>query len=400
MKLQYKAADKNGKIIKGVIEAGDVNEVVNFLREKGLLPIGIEKEDKGFSSSFPMFNKAGSKDVVLFTRQLSSMLSSGLTLAKSVQIFRDQVQNPTMLEVVNGIIADIEEGKPFSSSISKYPKIFTPIYISLVKAGESSGLLDKVLLRLADNLEKEAKLRSTVKSAFTYPAIVVVLMVGVVIIMMIFVIPQLSLLYTNLNVPLPASTKIVVGFSSFLGTFWPLVIAFGFLANFFFSRWKKTEEGRLIIDSFVLKLPVFGKLQRETILTEFTRTLGLLIGTGTLVVESLIETSDTTGNIHYRNAIKGVANQVEKGVKIGDAMATYPLFPTMIVQLVKIGEETGKLDETLGKASEYFETQVNETVKTLTASLEPFIMVVLGVGVAFLIMSVITPIYSLISSIQ
>lgn len=401
MKLRYKATTQDGKIVRGIMDANDTNDAANYLRSKSLLPIQISvQRDDLLSKVMPFFNKTSSSDLILFTRQLSSMLSSGLTLLRALQIYKDEIENESMREIVTGIINDIEEGKTFSSTIAKYPNVFSQIYISLIKAGESSGLLDKVLLRLANNLEKQSKLKATVKSALLYPAIVVVLMVFVMLIMMIFVIPQLSILYKNLDVPLPLPTKIVVGLSNFIGTFWPLVLVLVGVLIFLYKRWRKTEQGQIIMDNVILRLPVFGKLIAQTILSEFSRTLGLLIGTGTLVVESLLEIADTTGNIHYKNAIKGVSKQVEKGVSVGDAMSSYTLFPPMLVQLVKIGEQTGKLDETLTKASEYFEGEVNQTVKTLTTALEPFIMLVLGIGVAFLIVSVITPIYSLISSLQ
>lgn len=401
MKLRYKATTQDGKIIRGVMDANDANDAANYLRGKNLFPIQINKQGEDLLSKvLPFLNKVGDTDLILFTRQLSSMLASGLTLLRALQIYKDEIENESMRDIVTGVINDIEEGKTFSYSIAKYPNVFTPIYISLIKAGESSGLLDKVLLRLANNLEKQSKLKSTVKSALLYPAIIVVLMLFVMFIMMIFVIPQLSVLYTNLNVPLPLPTKIIVGLSGFIGAFWPLIFILIIVLIVLFRRWRKTEQGQIIMDNIILKLPVFGKLISQTILSEFSRTLGLLIGTGTLVVESLLETADTTGNIYYKNAIKSISKQVEKGISVGDAMSSYSLFPPMLVQLVKIGEQTGKMDETLTKASEYFEGEVNQTVKTLTTALEPFIMVVLGVGVAFLIVSVITPIYSLISSLQ
>jgi len=219
-------------------------------------------------------------------------------------------------------------------------------------------------------------------------------------IMMLFVIPQLTVLYENLNVSLPLPTQILIGLSSFISLFWPVIIGLIVAFSYFLKRWSNTLSGRLIIDDIVLKVPVFGKLIKQTILAEFSRTFGLLVGTGTLVVEALNETAETAGNVHYKNAIMGVGNQVEKGVTVGSAMASSTLFPPLLVQLTKIGEQTGKLDETLQKASEYFEREVDQMVKTLTTAMEPFIMIVLGVGVAFLIISVITPIYSLMSSIK
>lgn len=400
MRLTYKAVDRQGKVSRGVVDANDITEAANYLRDKNLIPVQITREQKNILDELPFFNKASTNDLILFTRQLSSMLASGLTLMRALEILKDQLENQRMIDVVNGVINDVEEGKNLSSAIAKYPNIFSPIYVSIIKAGESAGLLDKVLSRLADNLEKEAKLKSTVKSALMYPIIVVVLMVVVIGIMMIFVIPQLTLLYQNLGVALPLPTQIIIALSNFTTNFWPFVIGGVFGVMFAYKKWSNTNDGRLIIDSIKLKIPVFGKLIKETILAEFSRTFGLLIGTGSLVVDSLMETADTTGNVHYKTAIVNIAHQVEKGVTVGDAMSYYPLFPQLLVQLVKIGEQTGKVDESLEKASEYFEREVDEMVKGLTTAMEPFIMVVLGLGVAFLIISVITPIYSLISSIQ
>lgn len=400
MRLRYKAASKEGKLSQGLLDAKDIDEAANYLRAKKLMPIKISRIDNQIWNNLPMIGGIKNSDLVIFTRQLSSMLSSGLTLMRSLEILKDQIENPNMSEVITTIINDVEEGKTLAQAIEKHPKVFTPIYISIIKAGEEGGLLDKVLSRLADNLEKQAKLRSTIKSALMYPVIVVILMVVVMVVMMVFVMPTLSTLYQNLNVPLPLPTQIVMGLSSAMTTFWPIVVVALVLIVFGYRKWSKTADGRLIIDTLLLKLPVFGKLIKQSILAEFARTLGLLVGTGTLVVQALIETSETTGNVNYKNSIVGVSKQVEKGVTIGDAMSYYPLFPSLLIQLVKIGEQTGKVDETLNKASEYFEREVNETVKTLTTAMEPFIMIILGVGVAFLIISIITPIYSLISSIQ
>ncbi len=400
MKLRYKAATSNGKLSQGLLDARDINEAADYLRAKNLIPITIDRVDNKFWTNLPFLKKIKQSDLVLFTRQLSSMLSSGLTLFRALEILREQMQNPQMTEVVSSLISEVQDGKTLAKALEKHPQVFSTIYVSIIRAGEKSGLLDKVLLRLADNLEKQAKLKSTVKGALMYPVIVIILMVVVMSIMMIFVIPQLTVLYTNLNVELPLPTKIVVAISNFMIAAWPLILLGGAITIMGFRKWAKTPDGKILIDTTLLKLPVFGKLITQTILAEFSRTFGLLVGTGTLVVQALNETADTTGNSLFKNAIFGVSKQVEKGITVGDSMAYYPLFPPLLIQLVKIGEQTGKIDETLIKASEYFEREVDQTVKTLTTAMEPFIMVVLGIGVAFLIISVITPIYSLISSIQ
>ncbi len=401
MKLTYRVTTQEGKLLSGIMEAKDINEAAYYLRAKNLLPISIkEQKQSEIISLSSLLKRNTTSDLVLFTRQLSSILASGLTLMQALSILKEQTTSVAMREVVNGVIADVQEGKPFSSAISKYPKVFTPIYISLIRAGESSGFLDKILDRLADNLEKSQKLHSTISSALLYPIIVVTLMVGVMGVMMVFVIPQLTVLYQNLNIPLPFTTQVVVGISNFAVTFWPLVIGFIVLVVFLYKRWVKTDSGSLIYDEIVLKLPVFGRLIQLQVLTEFASTLGLLISAGTLVVQSLVDTADVAGNKIYKNAIIDISHRVEKGISVGDAMATYTIFPPLLVQMMRIGEQTGKLDESLLKVSEYFEREVEGTVKGLTTALEPFIMIVLGVGVAFLIISIITPIYNLTSSIQ
>lgn len=400
MKISYRATTKDGKVTQGILEARDINEAVGFLRSKEMLPLAVREIAKQDIPFLSFFKKSSNEDLVLFTRQLSSILSSGLTLMQALTILKDQIQNSLMKQVVEGIIGDVQEGKTLADAIGKYPKIFSPIYISLIRAAESSGFLDKILLRLADNLEKEQKLKGTIRAALTYPVIVVVLMVGVMFVMMMFVIPQLTVLYQNLNIPLPFTTQVMVNISNFTIAFWPLVLGV-FVAIFVaIGRWQKTDSGKLVMDGLKLRMPVFGILIKKTIMAEFSRTFGLLVGAGTLVVQSLNESADTAGNVIYKSAIQEIAKRVEKGISIGDAMAAFDIFPPILVQMVKIGEQTGKLDESLLKVSEYFEREVDGTVKTLTTAMEPFIMIVLGVGVSFLIISIITPIYNLTSSIQ
>src|ERR1035437_7446162 len=224
MRLRYKAASKDGKLSQGLLDAKDIDEAANYLRVKQLIPIQITRIDNQFWNNLPMFGGVKNSDVILFTRQLSSMLSSGLTLMRALEILKDQMQNPNMSEIVTTIINDVEEGKTLAKAIEKHPKVFSPIYISIIKAGEEGGLLDKVLSRLADNLEKQAKLRSTIKSALMYPVIVVVLMIAVMIVMMVFVMPTLKTLYANLDVTLPLPTLIVIGISKAMTTFWPIII--------------------------------------------------------------------------------------------------------------------------------------------------------------------------------
>ncbi len=400
MKLAYRAVNEKGKIVHGLVEAKDEEEAASFLRKQQFVPIVIKVFNQNSSLRYLLNRRSAKKDLVFFTRQLSSMLTSGLTVMQALTILRNQVQNPAMAEVIEGMIASIQEGKTLSQAISKYPNVFYPIYISLIQAAETAGLLDKILLRLADNLEKQDKLRSTIKSALMYPAIVVIMMVAVMTIMMIFVVPTLTGLYESFNVDLPLPTKIVIGLSNFTVKFWPFVVGSIFPLVFYFRKWRKTLQGKKFLDAMILRMPIFSKLTIQSIMAEFSRTFGLLVGTGSLVVSSLNESADVIGNVYYQDAIREVGKKVEKGVTIGDAMLADPLFPPLMVEMVKIGEQTGKLDDSLTRVSEYFEREVETTVKGLTTAMEPIIMIVLAIGVGFLVISIITPIYNIISQIQ
>lgn len=401
MKLFYKASTNEGKILTGLIEARDSKGAGLFLRKQGLFPISItEKKKEGLLAYLPFLGKSTLSDLIFFTRQLASMLTAGLTLMQAMRILKTQIEKPEMADTVSAIIVDIEDGKPFSSSLAKFPHIFSPIYVSLIQAAETAGLLDKVLIRLADNLEKQAHLRSTIQGALIYPAIVLIGMVGAVVVMMVVVVPQLAGLYKSLNVSLPLSTRIIIWLSDVTVLFWPFIVSFWLLFFPLLHRWRKTKAGQLVLDNLLLRFPIFGKLTKQFILTELTRTFGLLVGSGVLVVEALEKAGMAASNIYYKQAMEMVAQRVEKGVSVGDAMSASALFPPIVPEMVKIGESTGKLDEQLLRVSEYFEREVDQTVKNLTTIIDPLLIIILGVGVGFLLISIITPIYGLLSSFR
>ncbi len=400
MKLYYKAISQDGSAIQGLIDAKNEREVATYLRNHKLTPVKIIPASKRGFAQFNFLKKPKLKDRIFFTRQLSSMLNSGLTLMQAMEIIKNQMPNPIFADILKEIIAEIESGKLFSDALEKYPDLFPPVYIALIRTAETSGLLDKTLLRLSDNLEKQDRLQRTIKGALMYPAIVVVIMFLVVMIMMLFVVPQLQVLYSSINIPLPFSTRFVLGISNIFVKVWYLIIIGIFATIYYIRKWHKGVGGARIIDGLILKVPVFGKLMMQSLMAEFTRTLGLLIGAGSLVIDSLVKSSDVAGNVLYKDAIMLVSKRVEKGITMGSAMEASPLFPPMVVEMVKIGEQTGKLEDSLMRASEYFEREVDETVKNLTTLLEPIIIVVLALGVGFLIYSIITPIYGLISSIK
>lgn len=400
MVLVYKAASQDGKIVHGLIEAKDTAEAATYLRKKNLIPISITQHKENPLASFLITGgKFTASDLSFFTRQIASMLTAGLTLIQALGVLQNQIRKKAVNDVINQITADIEGGTSFADAIAAHPKIFSKVYISLIRAGESSGLLDNVMTRLAENLEKEERLRSQIKGALLYPAIIIIMMVLVVFIMMVFVIPQLNSLYESLAIDLPFTTQILVTLSNVTVQLWPIMIAGTVGLVFLFRKWYGTKRGRHSIDGTLLRMPLFGKIIRFRILTELSRTLGILVGAGDPVVSSLTQAKDVAGNVIYEEAVGKIAQQVEKGVAIGDAFAASPLFPPLLIQMIRVGEQTGKLDENLSRASDYFEREVENSVRTLTTALEPIIMAVLGLGVAFLLISVITPIYKLTSSI-
>lgn len=401
MRLYYRAVTKDGKTVRGLIEARDVKEAANYLRKHHFVPVKIIPETKkGLAKYFPFLHQTKEVDVVFFTRQLASMITAGLTLVQALNVLKNQMENSAMSGVISDIIADVEDGKTLSRALEKHPRVFSPIYVALIKTAESSGLMDKVLMRLADNLDRKQRLIRTVRGAMIYPVIVVGMMFLVMIVMMIFVIPQLTVLYGNLDLDLPLATVIVIGFSEFFSQYWYLLLIAVIILIIYLRSWYHKPEGRKTVDTYLLKLPIFGNILQQSIMAEFTRTLSLLINSGSLVVESLVKSSDVVGNVVYREAIQLVAKRVEKGISMGDAMEASVVFPPMVVEMVKIGEQTGKLDDSLMKSSEYFEREVEERVKVLTTLMEPIIMILLALGVGFLIIAVITPIYNLISNIS
>lgn len=399
--FSYKARSKNGNIVTGLVEAPSPQTAAQLVRGKELFVVHLQETRQRLGSSpFMRMKRVGTGDVVNFTRQLATMIVAGLPLPDALTILRNQTTNPVFSAVLTEIEHQIVGGGNFADSLSKYPEIFSAIYIALVRAGESSGTLDQVLTRLAESLETQSEFQSKVKGAMIYPAIIVVGMVGVVIVMMTVVIPKLTDLYKDFNVSLPVTTQILISISNFMIHFWFVLIGILIGGAYLFKRWRATASGELIFDTFILKVPLIGELQKKVILVEFTRTLGMLITSGIHILEGLQILRNSLGNVLYRKAIDEISKKVEKGFPLGDTFGAYPVFPPIVSQMMKVGEETGKLDETLLKLSKYFQSESENLVRGLTSAIEPIIMVVLGVGVGFIVISVITPIYSLTSQFK
>ncbi|KKT87521.1 MAG: hypothetical protein UW89_C0025G0004 [Parcubacteria group bacterium GW2011_GWB1_45_10] len=332
-----------------------------------------------------------------FTRQLSTMVNAGLPITDSLAILRQQSKS-SFQPVITQILADVEGGESLSGALERHPKIFSPTFMALVKSGETGGVLDKVLARLADNLEKEQEFKGKVKGALIYPAIIVAGMFVVGLVMMIFVIPRLISLYAEFKAELPLPTRILIGISNILIYTWPLLILLGFGVYWGFKQYRKTVVGRRKTDELVFKVPVFGSLQKQIILTEITRSMALMVGAGVSIIEGLNVTAEVTDNVVISDALHDATKQIEKGFPIAYSFAKHPeAFPYILSQMIAVGEETGKMEDVLSKVSRIFEIESDQKVKTLTAAVEPLVMVLLGLGVGFLVIAIILPIYNLTS---
>jgi len=400
MKLfNYKAKDKSNELVTGEVEATDERHAAKLVRERGLIVLTIKPvRESIFRIIKKLKGRITSSDIASFTRQLSTMINAGLPITEALHILRNQLKG-SIQKVVATILADIEGGESLSSSLEKHKKVFSSTYIALIKSGEVGGVLDEVLASLADNIEKQQEFKGKVKGALIYPAIIVIGMFAVSLIMMIFVMPRLTSLYQDFNAELPLPTKILIGTSNFVFKFWPLVLVLIGSGLYGFSLYRKTPKGRRKIDELIFKIPIFGSLQRQIILTDLTRTLSLMSGAGVSILEALNITAEVVGNVVISEALKDAAIQVEKGFPVAFSFARHPdAFPYILSQMVAVGEETGKMEEVLKKISHVFEIESNEQVKGLTAAIEPLIMIVLGLGVGFLVIAVILPIYNLTSS--
>ncbi|PJE68352.1 phytochrome sensor protein [Candidatus Shapirobacteria bacterium CG10_big_fil_rev_8_21_14_0_10_38_8] len=398
IRFSYKAKDAKGETVKGVIEAQDEKAAVATLRGKGSTVFSLTPVSKNSLALITdkFFNRVSGNDITNFTRQLSTMVTAGLTLDNALIIFKNQCSS-AFYPIIDDILLNVQGGSSLAEALAKHPDQFSRVYVSLVKAGETAGVLDQILSRLADNLEKQRELAGKVKGAMIYPVIIIVGMIGVGILMMVLVIPKLLVMYKDFNAELPLPTKILMWVSSSMTTLWlPGLVALviGFYA---FTAFKKTAAGKRKIDQFILSLPLFGNIMKKFILTEIARTLGLLSSAGVSIVESINIVAESTGNAVYEEILKEGAKQVERGLPLSGTLGAYEEFPPIVIQMISVGEETGKLDEILTKLSKYFEMESDETVKGLTTAIEPLIMIVLGVGVAFLMMAIILPMYSLTS---
>lgn len=333
------------------------------------------------------------KDRAFLSRQLATMLSSGIPLIDSVKVLILQTKNQIILDSLVQIQADLEAGLTFSAAIERHPKLFNNIYVSIVRSGEATGKLEDVLLQLADNIEKESVLVGKLKSAMVYPIFIITAMIGVAILMMVKVMPQLQSIFTESNVELPFTTKLLLALSGFMVNFWWLVVLVMVGAAVGLSAYFRTPDGSAVLNHLVVKIP--GGIANDLYMARFTRTMSMLIKAGLPIIQALEITAEVMNNVIYSGALTGAKTEVERGLPLSAPLAKHSFFPKIVTQMVLVGEQTGRLDQILERLATYYETELDDKVKGISSLIEPVIIVILGVGVAFLVMAVLMPIYNI-----
>ena len=400
----YKVRDQSGKLVEGQLEAEDANLVVGKLRQMGYTPIAVEaKHDNKLKADIKIPGLSGRvkmKDVAVFSRQFATMINSGLSLIRSLAILADQTENEELARVIGEVRLDVEKGVSLSAAIAKHPKVFSRLYIAMVRSGEIGGVLDAVLMRLADTIEKQVELRRKIRSAMTYPIVALSICILIATAMLLFIVPQFKAIYADLGGQLPLPTRILISASDMLKKWFPVFIVLGGVGVYLFRRWIKTENGRMVWDRFKLRMPVFGLLTRKTALARFSRTLAALTRSGVGILEALDIVSETAGNEVVSVALRETQSAVKRGDTLARPLEQHEVFPPMVTQMISVGEETGALDEMLDKIADFYDAEVTATVDALTSLIEPLMIVVMGGMVGGMVISLYLPMFNIIKLIK
>lgn len=399
MKFAYKARNKDGQVKAGEVIASDEGRAEQLLEENGLVVISMEERRDDVFSKLDIFgHSVKSKDLVLFSRQLATLISARVPILQALRILEEQISSKYLLRVTKEVTASIENGESLSTSMSKHDEVFGNVYVSLVKSGEVSGSLDKSLVYLADQMEKDYELRAKVKSAMTYPIFVLVALGGVMGLMFKFILPKLTSVLEEQGGSLPPISVALISFTKFFNVYWWAVIL-GIAAIILGVRfYAATPQGKRQIDLLKIKFPIIGDIFRKIYLARFARNLSTLIRGGIPIIKSLEIVSDIINNEIYREILLDTVSQIQAGKTVSDGLSGHPEFPNIVTQMVKVGEQTAQLDDILGKLALFYEKEVDTKVATLTTLLEPLIMIVLGLGVGVLVAGILLPIYNLAST--
>jgi len=399
-KFSYEARDQaTNKIVKSTIQADSETAAARLLIEQGFSPLSVKEQTGEGGLLGKVTGRISTKDKVVFTRQLATLIGAGLPLSQSLNTVMAQTNNKQLQSVVQDIAASVEGGRSLSDSFSKHPKVFNEVFISLIAAGELSGTLDESLQRIATQQEKDAAIASKIRGALMYPMIVLVVIFGVLAFMMFTVVPQVEKLYEDLGKPLPFLTQVMVDAANFAASFWWLILAILGIGGYFFVQYLHTESGIKFKDTFKLKVPLFGKMFQKLYMARFSRTGQTLLSTGVSMLDMLRVTSTAVNNTLIEKSILRAADKVQGGKALSTALEPEEVIAPLVPQMIKIGEQSGKIDEMMGKVAQVYEDELDEQIRTISTAIEPILMVVLAVVAGSMVGAILFPIYSLVGGI-
>src|SRR5215204_2796017 len=393
----YRALDQQGEIIQDRMEGSGTFAVASELRKHGMMVIDVKEQSVGQKDILEPFKRIKLGDLVVFSRQLSTMINAGLPIVRALYVLSEQTENPKLREVVVDMSRDVEAGVSLSEALEKHPEAFSRLYVEMVKAGEIGGLLDNVLLRIADQLEKDQDLRRKVRSAMIYPIVVLILAILAASFMLIFIVPVFAEMFQELGGTLPLPTRICMLLSNILTSFWGILVYAGMgLGVYAFFRWKKTENGRKVWGRMVLRIPAkIGDVVRKVALARFARTLATLSAAGVPILQAIEITATSSGNWVIEKALLKSRDAIREGIPLYKPLETEPVFPPMVTRMIAVGEETGDIDGMLTKIAEFYESEVDAAVKALTSIIEPLMIVVVGGIVGFIVISMYLPMFKI-----
>lgn len=400
-KFNYQAKDTStNKVVRATVQADSESAAAKLLIAQGFTPLDIQEIDENGSFFGRLTNRITTKDRVVFTRQLATLIGAGLPLSQSLRTVLEQTENKRLQGVIEDIIASIEGGKALSESFAKHPEVFDHVFLALIAAGETSGTLDESLNRIASQQEKDAATMGKIRGALTYPIIVLIVIFGVLAFMLFTVVPQVEKLYHDLRKTLPFITQIMVSTADFFTHFWWLVVIILGIGVYFFMQFLKTENGINFKDSFKLNVPLFGKMFRKLYMARFARTGQTLLSTGVAMLDMLRITSEAVNNSIVAKSIDRAAEKVKGGKSLSASLKPEEYILPLVPQMIKIGEQSGKIDEMLGKTAKVYEDELDEEIKTISTAIEPILMVVLAVVAGGMVAAILLPIYSLVNGIN
>jgi len=400
---RYSAIDHTGRSFSGTLEADNLEAVRKKLAELRYHIVNINEvaSSTGLNDLLKTFSRVKQKELVVFSRQFATMIDAGLSVLKCLDILSKQTKDPVLRDALTTVRVDVNGGASLTEALAKHPRVFARLYVNMVRSAEAGGILDQVLDRLATFLEKEQEMRQKVISAMMYPVVVFIFATIVMGVMMFWVLPQFAKIFDDMGIKtLPLSTKLMLDFSIMARDYWYLVAGVIVAAIFAVVLYGRTETGAMHLDQIKLRVPIFGDITLKVAISRFARTFGTLISSGVPVLRAMEITSDTTGNLAISQVIERARNSVKEGEKISDPMKSSEYFPIMVTQMIAVGEETGRLDQMLVKVSEFYEAEVDAMLKGMASLIEPIMIVGLGVMVGFIAISVVTPIYTMVSSVK